>query len=146
MTYDLNRRRFINSILAGFAATQLPGCDSGPTAQPGSNSSVHRLPYAGIRIIELSETLTGRLAGLLFADQGAEVLIARDVEFEADEHDEFLDRNKYSIACGQLADTSSADVIILDGETEVDRASGQIVLRGGAALRGDTVYGDLPAE
>ena len=30
-------------------------------------------PYDGIRVIELSKTLAGRLAGLLFADQGAEV-------------------------------------------------------------------------
>jgi crotonobetainyl-CoA:carnitine CoA-transferase CaiB-like acyl-CoA transferase len=146
MTYDINRRRFINSILAGFAATQLPGCDSGPTAQPGSNSGGHRLPYAGIRIIELSELLTGRLAGLLFADQGAEVLIARDAGFVGDEHDEFLDRNKYSVAPGELVDLSSADVIIVDGETQVDRSSGQIVLRVVAALPGDTVYGDLPAD
>jgi crotonobetainyl-CoA:carnitine CoA-transferase CaiB-like acyl-CoA transferase len=107
---------------------------------------MHRLPYNGIRIIELSETLTGRLAGLLFADQGAEVLIAREVGFKPDEHDEFLDRNKYSIAPDQLADTSSADVIIVDGDTEVDRSSGQIVLRVTAALPGDTVYGDLPAD
>ncbi len=146
MAYDLNRRRFINSILAGFAATQLPGCDSSPTAQPDSRGNAHRLPYAGLRIIELSETLTGRLAGLLFADQGAEVLTARNAGFEPDEHDEFLDRNKYSIAPEQLADTSSADVIIVDGDTEVDRSSGQIVLRVTAALPGDTVYGDLPAD
>ena len=57
-----------------------------------------QLPYAGIRIVELSKTVAGRLAGLLFADQGAEVLIGRNAGFEADEHDEFLDRNKYSVA------------------------------------------------
>ncbi len=146
MTYDLNRRRFINSVLAGFAATQLPGCDPAPTGLPESASNMHRMPYNGIRIIELSETLTGRLAGLLFADQGAEVLVAREAGFEPDEHDEFLDRNKYSTAPDQLADTSSADVIIVDGDAEVDRSSGQIVLRVTAALPGDTVYGDLPAD
>ena len=32
-----------------------------------------RLPYENVRIIEQSATLTGRLVGLLFADQGAEV-------------------------------------------------------------------------
>jgi crotonobetainyl-CoA:carnitine CoA-transferase CaiB-like acyl-CoA transferase len=146
MTNEFTRRRFINSVLAGFAATQLPGCDSTPSGETKPASSTHRLPYAGIRIIEQSELLTGRLAGLLFADQGAEVLIARDAGFESDEHDEFLDRNKYSLAPGELADTSSADVIIVDGDADLDRSSGQIVLRVTAALPGDTVYGDLPAD
>jgi crotonobetainyl-CoA:carnitine CoA-transferase CaiB-like acyl-CoA transferase len=146
MSYDLNRRKFINSVLAGFAATQLPGCDSSPTGQVSAVSNGHRLPYNGIRIIELSETLTGRLAGLLFADQGAEVLIARESGFEPDEQDEFLDRNKYSVAPGQLADSSSADVIIVDGDAEVDRSSGQIVLRVTAALPDDKIYGHLPAD
>ncbi len=146
MAYDLNRRRFINSILAGFAATQMPGCDSSQNSQPGSGGTTHRLPYAGIRIIELSTLLTGRLAGQLFADQGAEVLIGRDAVFKPDEHDEFLDRNKFSIAPGQLADTSSADVIIVDGDTKVDRSPAQIVLRVVAALPDDAVYGDLPAD
>jgi len=36
-----------------------------------------RLPYEDLRIIEQSATLTGRLAGLLFADQGAEVYVER---------------------------------------------------------------------
>jgi crotonobetainyl-CoA:carnitine CoA-transferase CaiB-like acyl-CoA transferase len=104
------------------------------------------LPYAGLRIIEQSNLLTGRLAGLLFADQGAEVLIARNAGFKADEHDEFLDRNKFSLVPGEVSDTSSADVIIVDGDTQVDRSSGQIVLRVTAALPGDTAYGDLPAD
>ena len=34
------------------------------------------LPYQGIRIVELNaDLLSGRLTGLLFADQGAEVVI-----------------------------------------------------------------------
>jgi crotonobetainyl-CoA:carnitine CoA-transferase CaiB-like acyl-CoA transferase len=39
--------------------------------------AMSQLPYQGIRIIEQSTTLTGRLAGLLFADQGAEVFVER---------------------------------------------------------------------
>lgn len=146
MTFEINRRRFINSVLTGIAATQLPGSALAATESLKSGSHTHQLPYNGIRIIELSKTLAGRLAGLLFADQGAEVLIARDAGFEPDEHDEFLDRNKTSVPPGKLADTSSADVIIVDGDTKVDRSSGQIVLRVMAALPGDTVYGDLPAD
>jgi len=143
---SIDRRKFISSVLAGFAATQLPGCNQASTGKAESSTSIHRLPYEGLRFIEKSDTLTGRLAGLLFADQGAEVLIGREAGFEPNENDEFLDRNKYSIASDQLEDTSSADVIIVDGDTQVDRSSGQIVLRVTAALPGDIVYGDLPAD
>jgi crotonobetainyl-CoA:carnitine CoA-transferase CaiB-like acyl-CoA transferase len=82
----------------------------------------------------------------LFADQGAEVLVARENGFKPGEHDEFLDRNKFSLAPAQLADTSSADVIIVDGDTKVERSSSQIVLRVTAALPGDKTYGHLPAD
>jgi crotonobetainyl-CoA:carnitine CoA-transferase CaiB-like acyl-CoA transferase len=103
-------------------------------------------PYTEIRIIELSKTLSGRLAGLLFADQGAEVLIERTADFQADEHDEYFDRNKIAVPPGSLKDTSSADIIIVDGETEIARLPQQIVLRITAALPGDEVYGDLDAD
>lgn len=103
-------------------------------------------PYAEIRIIELSKTLSGRLAGLLFADQGAEVLIEQAADFQADEHDEYFDRNKIAVPPGTLKDTSSADIIIVDGETAIDRLPQQIVLRITAALPGDEIYGDLEAD
>jgi crotonobetainyl-CoA:carnitine CoA-transferase CaiB-like acyl-CoA transferase len=105
-----------------------------------------QLPYAGIRIIELSKTLAGRLAGQLFADQGAEVLIERESGYALDEHDEYFDRNKTALPPGGLADTASADVIIVDGEATVDRAPAQIVLRVTAALPGDEAYGHLDAN
>ena len=105
-----------------------------------------QLPYSGIRIIELSQILTGRLAGLLFADQGAEVLVEREPGYEPDEHDEYFDRGKTAVPPGRLEDTSSADVIIVDGEVAVDRSPTQVVLRITAALPGDEAYGHLPAD
>ena len=45
-----------------------------------------------------------------------------------------------------LVDTSSADVIIVDGDAKVERSPAQIVLRVTAALPGDEIYGDLPAD
>lgn len=146
MEYEISRRRFINSVLAGIAATQLPWSAFAATGKSKSGSNGHHLPYNGIRIIELSNTLTGRLAGLLFADQGAEVLIARKAGFKPDEHDEFLDRNKTSVDPAQLVDTRSADVIIVDGDAKVKRSPAQIVLRITAALPGDKTYGHLPAD
>ncbi len=104
------------------------------------------LPYDGIRIIESSETVAGRLAGLLFADQGAEVFVERAPGHEPDDQDEYFDRNKTALPPGALADTSSADIIIVDGDAEVDRQPAQITLRITAALPGDEAYGHLDAN
>ena len=56
-----------------------------------------RLPYQDIRIIEKSTTLTGRLVGLLFADQGADVFIERPADAGPGEHDFYLDRGKIAV-------------------------------------------------
>lgn len=105
-----------------------------------------QLPYTGIRIVELSRTVAGRLSGLLFADQGAEILIEREPGYEPSEHDEYFDRGKVAVPGGGLSDTSSADVIIKDGEADVDRLPAQIVLSITAALPGDEAYGHLAAD
>jgi len=114
-----------------------------------------RLPYQDIRIIEKSTTLTGRLAGLLFADQGADVFIERAAGATGD-HDGYLDRGKTTVPAGSLADTASADVLIVDGPSTtlragpsaalaIDRPDTQIVLRVTAAIPGDEAYGHLAA-
>ena len=146
MTNEVGRRQFLTAVVGSIAATGLPLATHAATGSSKSAGHCHRLPFQGIRIIELSDTLTGRLAGLLFADQGAEVMVAREAGFTPDEQDEFLDRNKTSMASAQLADTSSADVIIVDGDANVSRSPSQIVLRVTAALPGDKTYGHLPAD
>ncbi len=55
------------------------------------------LPYQNIRIIEKSTTLTGRLIGLLFADQGADVFIERAADRPPRDHDSYLDRGKTAV-------------------------------------------------
>ncbi len=60
--------------------------------------------------------------------------------------DTYFDRGKILLPPGALSDTSSADVIIVDGEAPADRLPHQIVLRITAALPGDEMYGDLPAD
>jgi crotonobetainyl-CoA:carnitine CoA-transferase CaiB-like acyl-CoA transferase len=52
------------------------------------------LPYQNIRILEKSTTIAGRLLGLLFADQGAEVIIPRDKNSPISKYDNYFDRNK----------------------------------------------------
>jgi crotonobetainyl-CoA:carnitine CoA-transferase CaiB-like acyl-CoA transferase len=104
-----------------------------------------QLPYHDLRIIEKSATLTGRLIGLLFADQGADVFIER-APGPPGNHDAYLDRGKTAVPEGGLADTASADVLIVDGAAAaVGRPETQIVLRVTAALPGDEAYGHLAA-
>ncbi len=150
MARKIGRRQLITTaggaVLGSVAAARVSGSSHAATTGSKSTAAAQRLPYNGIRIIELSKTLTGRLAGLLFADQGAEVLIERQSGYKPNEHDEYLDRNKTSVPPSSLADTSSADVIIVDGDAKVDRSPAQIVLRITAALPGDEAYGHLPAD
>jgi len=65
-----------------------------------------QLPYAGVRIAETSATLAGRLAGLLFADQGAQVRCSNASTRAGQEIDACLDRGKQRVAPSSLADDS----------------------------------------
>ena len=77
MNNEVDRRQFLTAVMGSIAATGLPLSTQAAMGNSESGGHCHRLPYQGIRIIELSNTLTGRLAGLLFADQGAAVLGGR---------------------------------------------------------------------
>lgn len=114
--------------------------------QTAGKVHMNRLPYHDIRIIERSATLTGRLIGLLFADQGAEVFVERGASSAPGEHDGYLDRGKIAVPPGKLSDTTSADVVITDGAESVNRRPEQIVVRVTTAIPGDDTYGHLAAD
>jgi crotonobetainyl-CoA:carnitine CoA-transferase CaiB-like acyl-CoA transferase len=107
-------------------------------------------PLRGVRVIERSATLSGRLAGLLLADQGAEVFVERSSSAGQDVLDDaFFDRGKIAVSPSATADSSSADIVIVDGvdgPQPVMRAPHQVLVRIVAALPGDEAYGDLPAD
>lgn len=105
-----------------------------------------QLPYAGLRIVEASATLSGRLVGLLFADQGAQVRCSNGHARTGQEADAYLDRGKQLVSLAALAETHDADVLIVDDDAPVPRHPSQIVLRIVAALPGDEAYGHLPAN
>ena len=108
-------------------------------------------PLTGIRVIERSNLLSGRLAGLLLADQGAEVFLERTGPTPAADQrvaldDAFFDRGKIALPPGAAADAASADIVILDGVAQFSRAQHQILVRIVAALPGDEAYGHLPHD
>jgi crotonobetainyl-CoA:carnitine CoA-transferase CaiB-like acyl-CoA transferase len=149
------RRDAIRSI--GFAAVGTALASGMPQGAPDAAAQgsaagslaaqTGTLPFQHVRIIERSTTLVGRLTGLMFADQGAEVFVSRRAPSGPDGLDDaYFDRGKIALPPGGLADASSADVIIVDGEEPVSHAPHQIVLRIAAALPGDEAYGHLPAD
>ena len=96
-------------------------------------------------MVERSTVLSGRLSGLLLADQGAEVFIERGAGGSPGGLDDaFFDRSKIAVPPGGIDDLTSADIIIVDGDVQVARAPQQLLIRIVAALPGDEVYGDLP--
>ena len=127
--------------------------------------ATEKLPYEGLRVVELDTyLLSGRLTGMLFADQGAEVVILSSGKeaskkvtklTDGDETSEMrasdmLNRNKirpakYTTEEGRKI-LKGADVIIVDGDAIVPKEPHQIVLHVVAALPGDQVFGHLPHD
>jgi crotonobetainyl-CoA:carnitine CoA-transferase CaiB-like acyl-CoA transferase len=143
------RRDAIKSIGSGAIgaalASTLPHAPA--AAQMGGAAQGGVLPFQHLRLVERSATLAGRLTGLMFADQGAEVFVTRSAPSGRDGLDDaYFDRGKIVLPPGGLPDASSADVIVVDGEEPVNRAPHQILLRIAAALPGDEAYGYLPAD
>ena len=120
-----------------------------PTARLGRSAFIRhlsteakpKLPYEGVRIIEKANLLSGRLTGLMFADQGAEVLVIDPKEGE--DVDSYLNRSKIGIKASDVS-MSSADILIVDGSDDsIPRLPHQIMMRTVAALPGDTRFGHL---
>ena len=104
-------------------------------------------PLVGVRVIERSATLSGRLAGLLLADQGAEVFVERSASAAQGVLDDaFFDRGKVAVPAGATANSSSADIVIVDSTGPVTRVPHHVLVRIVAALPGDEVYGYFPDD
>lgn len=103
------------------------------------------LPFSGIRVRETSNQLAGRLAGLLLADQGAEVFTLDRGKGGAEGLDDFLDRGKKLLPAAALAAVEDADIVIHNGAAAGALASWQISLGFTAGVPGDT-DSDLPDD
>lgn len=117
-----------------------------------------RLPYDGICVLEKSGLLASRLIGLLLADQGAKVLVAKTQQVCASSCDPldptadwrdlapYLDRGKLLLQTAGEEESTTADILIVQGNEPVDLKPWQILVRVVAALPGDATYGHLPAD
>lgn len=147
----LTRRDALLSISAGALATGLGTAPArAQMAQGHREFRPGTPPLAGVRVAERSNLLSGRLVGLLLADQGAEVFVERSGPTPAADQgvaldDAFFDRGKIALPPGG-AEAASADIVIVDGETPFERAPHQILVRVVAALPGDAAYGHLAAD
>ena len=84
-----------------------------------SSMSATSLPLDGVRALEKSGALAGRLAGLLLADQGAAVFaLDRDGSGEEDV-DHYLNRGKNLVPARVLAADENADILIEIGRAHV---------------------------
>ena len=116
------------------------------------------LPYEGICVLETSGLLSARLIGLLLADQGAKVLVARsehnalpssdplDPTLHFAHLDPYLDRGKSLLQTAGEQESTTADILIVQGNEPVAVKRWQILVRVVAALPGDATYGHLPAD
>ncbi|MGH3529596.1 MAG: CoA transferase [Pseudonocardiaceae bacterium] len=102
------------------------------------------LPLYGIRVCERSRTLAGRLAGLLLADQGAEVFAFSRVRSAQEGLDDYLDRNKTFLPDIELTALANADILIKDGNATGTEHPWQ-TLGFTAIVPGDNEF-DLPAD
>jgi crotonobetainyl-CoA:carnitine CoA-transferase CaiB-like acyl-CoA transferase len=122
-----------------------------------------RTPFAGLRVVELGTTLAARLAGLLFADQGAQVLVARpgidarrtaapacagaDPTLGFEHLDPYLDRGKTLLETAGDEEAAVADLVLVDGDRPLVHAPpSRIVVRVLAALPDDPYYGHWKAD
>jgi len=90
-----------------------------------------RLPYDGICVLEKSGLLSARLIGLLLADQGARVLVAkseRNCVSSCDPLDPtedwsdlapYLDRGKLLLQTAGEQESTTADILIVQGNEPV---------------------------
>jgi len=103
------------------------------------------LPLQGVRVLERSGALAGRLTGLLLADQGAAVF-ALDRDDAAEENiDQYLNRGKNLVPAHVLAEDENADILIADNDIGATRLPWQISLGFSAAVPGDEDC-DLPPD
>jgi crotonobetainyl-CoA:carnitine CoA-transferase CaiB-like acyl-CoA transferase len=138
----------IGAALAAALGTLLPITDAAAQMAQGHREvRPGTPPLQGVRVIERSKLLSGRLAGLLLADQGAEVFVERAAGATPGGLDDaFFDRGKIALPPDSGADAATVDIVIVDGTAPVTRASHQVLVRIVAALPGDEAYGNLPDD
>ncbi len=103
------------------------------------------LPLQGIRVLERSNTLAVRLAGLLLADQGADVFALDHGRLADGEIDAYLDRGKKLLHPDVLASMQDSDIVIQNGPILSHHSDWVISLGFTATVPGDPNF-NLPDD
>jgi crotonobetainyl-CoA:carnitine CoA-transferase CaiB-like acyl-CoA transferase len=103
------------------------------------------MPLQAIRILETGTTAAARLAGLLLADQGAEVFSLDHGRPSNQGLDDYLDRGKFLVPAAVLSSFEEIDIIIAGSEPSARSANSQISLSFPAVAPGDVEF-DLPPD
>lgn len=103
------------------------------------------MPLRGIRVIEMGTTPAARLAGVLLADQGAEVFSLDHGRPSNEGLDDYLDRGKFLLPGAVLSSVLEFDIIIAGSEPSTRSVASQISLSFPAVAPGDIEF-DLPPD
>jgi hypothetical protein len=108
-------------------------------------STTHPMPLHGIRVMETGVTPAARLAGLLLADQGAEVFSLDHGRPSNGGLDDYLDRGKFLLPTAVLSSVEGIDIIISGSEPSERSVESQISLSFPAIAPEDVEF-DLPPD
>jgi crotonobetainyl-CoA:carnitine CoA-transferase CaiB-like acyl-CoA transferase len=115
------------------------------TKEGFSSVSETSLPLQGVRVLERSGALAGRLTGLLLADQGAAVFALDPGDTAEENIDQYLNRGKNLVPAHVLAADENPDILIGDNDIGEARPPWQISLGFTGVVPGDEDC-DLPPD
>jgi crotonobetainyl-CoA:carnitine CoA-transferase CaiB-like acyl-CoA transferase len=116
-----------------------------PIAAEFATAGLTAMPLQGIRVLETGATPAARLAGVLLADQGADVFSLDHGRLSNGGLDDYLDRGKLLLPAAVLSSVEGIDIIIAGSEPSARSVESQISLSFPAVAPGDVEF-DLPPD
>lgn len=116
-----------------------------PIAAESATAGLTAMPLQGIRVLETGATPAARLAGVLLADQGADIFSLDHGRLSNGGLDDYLDRGKLLLPAAVLSSVEGIDIIIAGSEPSARSVESQISLSFPAVAPGEVEF-DLPPD